>query len=113
MLKIKDNVDLKELIKKLDKKYKFIEIYYDDKNQYWLLTVEKHSFMSTDWKGKKFKNTEDFSWQIWKEDRLIRYMAYNKPSVEFVSYSVCEEFDFIYDLIQDGVVEKVGGANER
>ena len=105
MLKIKDNVDLKELLYKLKDEYNYKEVIEQEK--YYLLIIESDIFMTTDWKGKKYKMTDDFCWQVWKDDRRIRYMGYSKPTVQFCSYSMLEEFDFIYDLIKDGLVEKV------
>ena len=105
MLKIKDNVELNELVNQLNDKYNFLEVY--EGKDYYLLTTDRDTYMDIDWKGKRFKTTNETNWQIWKEDRHIRYMSYNKPGVEFVSYSMCEEFDFIYDLIKADLVEKV------
>jgi len=81
MLKIKDNVDLKEL-----KKYGFE---YKVEDEYYELNV--------------CKATDGFNgFVIYKGTRHI----YN--------YSACENdtLDTLYDLIQAGLVEKVGEDNE-
>lgn len=80
MLKIKDNVDLKEL-----KKYGF------------KLEAEKSYYY------KSMNEIEVFVWITKGYDYKPRYIY-----IEVKDYSmIVTEFDIIFDLIKDGLVEKV------
>lgn len=78
MLKIKDNVDLKKL-----EKYGFESV---DRNRF----LNKYSYTS---------NCGTITYRIWvhKEDRCL--------SIHNATNAV---FDVLYNLIKDGLVEKVG-----
>lgn len=79
MLKIKDNVDLKEL-----EKYGF----------------EHHTMIYV-------KEIERSS-QILKEEKIIYIEEENREiSIHKGLFNVDEELDIIYDLIKDGLVEKI------
>lgn len=80
MLKIKDNVDLKEL-----EKYGF-EHEYD----YWYKYIEDKEIEN--------ENNNFFVTQI-QDNRKIHFIFYNDKDLY--------EFDTLYDLIKDNLVEKV------
>ena len=98
MLKIKDDIDLKELVNELDKKYQFKEIVENDK--YYFLIEYESKFRDKDYRGRGFYVIEELGWQIWKDNKEIRYLGAEKcKNVEGlamrVSYSVNDEFDFV------------------
>ena len=110
MLKIKDDIDLKELINKLDKKYQFKEIV--ENKQYYFLIEFENKYRERDYRGRGFVVTEELGWQIWKDTKEIRYLGTEKCKyVEGlgirISYSVNDELDFVYDLMKDGLLEKM------
>jgi len=105
LLKIKDNVDLDKLIKKLEKKYKFEKVC--EEKEYYLLILRSWYEWDNDWEGKKFKLTSRDTWQIWKDKRTIRYLGTIKPYSGRGGFSVYEDLDFVFDLIKDDLVEKV------
>lgn len=85
MLKIKDDVDLKELAKK----YNFIycqdwSVPYEDDNYGYLMFNDNFCI-------------------IWRDDSIY----YTKGKIEFTSAPIEEDLDLLYDLIQAGLVEKV------
>ena len=85
MLKIKDNVDLKELAKK----YNFI--YCQD----WSIPYEEDNY------GYLMFN-DNFS-IVWRDDSKY----YIKGKINFCTSPASEELDLLYDLIKADLVEKV------
>lgn len=85
MLKIKDNVDLKELEKYGFENFILFCEYY--KNVYEFLRI-KHLNVNKETKEIYFEKLE-----IWQDSR--------------------ESLDILYDLIQAGLVEKVGGVENE
>jgi hypothetical protein len=98
MLKIKDNVDLKEL-----EKFGF-EFNYAGNS--WLKK-------EIEFDGSMYPNT--FELHIWEDDRTIKIYIENQPeflsgetaNVDIDGWSNGREFDLIYDLIKADLVEKV------
>ena len=84
MLKIKDNVDLKELEK--FGFYKSLEIYQKDLEEEWNMEIPMSKIIS--------------SLYIKTEDRVIRLANHFRPIEN-------TKLDTLYDLIQAGYVEKV------
>ena len=85
MLKIKDNVDLKEL-----QKFGF-----------------ETSYGAT-WWWKDFKHTREDRWSIAvsKDDKRIQ-LGYSHTDICGVCTYIERELDVLYDLIEAGLVEKV------
>ncbi len=101
MLKIKDNVDLKEL-----EKYgaTFYYDFYDGKiNEIWFVDdkEEGNSF----WFKLKFKKTVITEGLLFKK----REEVFLLEPVEKHNYY--NKVDLLYDLIQAGLIEKVGESN--
>ena len=118
MLKIKDNVDLKELVEKLCKKYNYV--IEKETNLYYLLEIEKFVLMEKLSNGKKGKLKYSKVYQICKDisdtkhllkSREIRLLGeestkYDELLAEWTSWSF-DELDMLYDLIKADLVEKV------
>ncbi len=105
MLKIKDNVDLKELEKfGLKPKYnedngkidRYEKITYDDNGIFYYKFRRFLRFLKTNKKKMRFKNYEDM---LVLDDRVFLNGTFNRDDS-------CD-FDLLYDLIQAGLVEKV------
>lgn len=119
MLKIKDNVDLKELVEKLCKKYNYV--IEEETDLYYLIEIEKYVMMEKLSNGKKGKLKYSKVYQICKDisnikhplkSRQIRLLGkedtkYDELLAEWTSWSF-DELDLLYDLIKAGLVEKVG-----
>lgn len=86
MLKIKDNVDLKEL--------------------------EKYGFVNDEIHGRKVKIKEMMTKEKWNSeiveiDLITGQLQIFIDDEYYESYTKSDTLDFIYDLIKDGLVEKV------
>lgn len=102
MLKIKDNVELKEL-----KKYGFQPQYDED-------TGTIKSYVYSDIKSSFEKILLIFDKKNTK-NRILRFRKNSKDQFVLNEYCLfiydntrCCNFDLLYDLIKDGLVEKVG-----
>lgn len=118
MLKIKDYVDLKDLVEKLCKKYNYV--IEEETNLYYLIEIKKYVTMEKLSNGKKGKLKYSIVYQICKDisstkntlkSRQIRLLGkentkYDELLSEWTSWSF-DELDLLYDLIKDGLVEKV------
>ena len=104
MLKVKDSVDLKELEKyglkpKYDENTGEISNYYSEKNL---------KFGSISDKGLRFTKTKrklGFIKNVRTEFLFDEEIIYVRKGVD--TYSCYCDFDLLYDLIKDGLVEKV------
>lgn len=86
MLKIKDNVDLKEL-----EKYGFV----DDK------------IYGRKVKVKKMMTKEKWNAEIVEIDLITGQLQIFVDDEYYETYTNSDTLDFIYDLIKDGLVEKI------
>ncbi len=118
MLKIKDNVDLKELVEKLCKKYNYV--IEEETDLYYLIEIENYVTMEKLSNGKKGKIEYNKVYQICKDisninhplkSRQIRLLGkegtkYDELLSIWTSWSF-NELDMLYDLIKANLVEKV------
>lgn len=118
MLKIKDNVNLKELVEKLCKKYNYV--IKEETDLYYLIEIEKYVAMEKLSNGKKGKSEYSIVYQICKDisnpgiplkSREIRLLGkestkYDELLSIWTSWSFVE-LDMLYDLIKADLVEKV------
>ena len=104
MLKIKENVDLKEL-----EKFKFKPKYNEDTGEimyYWREYSKYPMFRESKW----FSRVEVGTHTRNIEDTRKHRKAKNNREIRLVLGSLSDEFDIIeilFDLIQAGLVEKV------
>lgn len=88
MLKIKDDVDLKEL-----EKFGFKPLY----NEYTGEIISYEKFLENSLSIKKYKRK-----------RIFRIFKYDSPKYEWrISEALQSDIDTLYDLIQANLVEKV------
>ena len=105
MLKIKDDVDLKELEKF---GFKFNDGIYEfeiDKTNSWCLD-----------ENKKRQHTKELQKLIicGNDGRALGYLVECKINFNILGYGYSIwNFDLIFDLTQAGLVEKVGGEDEQ
>ena len=116
MLKIKDNVDLKELVVKLEYLSNKYGYEFRDGGAFALITFFEDKWYEKGADGKKILIQSYKEYQIWKDnglnyDRQIRLLGLDKCKKEefipnWTSWSMTE-LDLLYDLIKDDLVEKV------
>ena len=97
MLKIKDNVDLKEL-----EKYGAKARYDENTGEIIEINFYDEKYKMTSWylKLKFYKTTKTIFHFIKKKKIFV--LEYPEP------HNFCNKVDLLYDLIKDGLVEKVG-----
>ena len=112
MLKIKDNVDLKELEKYSFKRVQFVNDIGEDE---WYRFEFVYDDNGTRKINKKDKFTYDkVNWVVWKNkdlwiceyDKTDEERQYKEKEILTEDINT-EEADILYDLIKDGLVEKV------
>lgn len=115
MLKIKDDVNLKELEKFGFKRTRHIDTFSED--DWWRveLVQEKDGSIRKKTNEDKFPN-EEVNWVTWDKGYFsINEFDRTNDEEKFESRQILdidEDFDTLYDLIKSNLIEKVENKNE-